>query len=111
MSQITTHVLDGSRGLPASGVTVRLEDSAHELLAVGQTDHDGRIGTFGRDVLPPGTYHLTFETGEYYARLGQATFYPSVTVTVGVEPSTDGTPHYHVPLLLSPFAYSTYRGS
>lgn len=108
MSQITTHVLDQTLGKPASGVAVGLEehDGTKWLpLAVAATDADGRIGDLGPDELAPGRYRLTFDTAGYFA--GQATFYPEVTIVVSI---TDAA-HYHVPLLLSPFAYSTYRGS
>lgn len=108
MSHLTTHVLDASRGLPAAGVGVRLENDAHVTIAQGSTDDDGRIGSLGPDRLPSGTYHLTFAVGGYYAALGVPTFYPSVTITIAVD---EAAAHYHVPLLLSPFAYSTYRGS
>ncbi|MFT4294375.1 MAG: hydroxyisourate hydrolase [Micropruina sp.] len=108
MSFVTTHVLDGSRGVPASGVGVRMTDAEHVLVAEGVTDGDGRVPSFGPDALPSGTYHVTFDTGAYFAAAGIATFYPSVTITVAIDSSAA---HYHVPLLLSPFAYSTYRGS
>lgn len=108
MSHLTTHVLDGSRGLPADGVTVRLTDGEGVLVAEGSTDADGRIPDFGPDRLPTGTYHVTFGTGAYFAAAGVPTLYPSVTITIAVDADAA---HYHVPLLLSPFAYSTYRGS
>ncbi len=108
MSFVTTHVLDGSRGVPASGVTVRMTDAEFAVVAEGVTDADGRVPSFGPDTLPNGTYHVTFATGDYFAALGVPTFYPSVTITVAID---SGAAHYHVPLLLSPFAYSTYRGS
>ena len=77
-------------------------------VAEGVTDSDGRIGDLGPASLEPGTYRLTFATGEWFAAAGRATFYPQVVVVF----SLDGErPHHHVPLLLSPFAYSTYRGS
>ncbi len=108
MSYLTTHVLDASRGLPAAGVAVRLIDDAQVTIAQGRTDTDGRIAALGPDRLPTGVYHLTFAVGDYYADHGIATFYPSVTITVALD---ETAAHYHVPLLLSPFAYSTYRGS
>ena len=108
MSHLTTHVLDASRGLPAAGITVRLTDAEGAFVAEESTDADGRIAAFGPDRLPTGVYQLTFGTGEYFAGHGVPTFYPSVTITVAVDA---GAAHYHVPLLLSPFAYSTYRGS
>jgi|SRR5579875_1507552 len=110
MSMVTTHVLDTALGQPAPGVPVRLEqvgDSGASVLAEGVTDADGRVRDFGPDGLAPGTYRVVFGTGAYFARSGQRAFYPEVTVSFLVE---DGG-HYHVPLVLSPFAYSTYRGS
>jgi 5-hydroxyisourate hydrolase len=76
------------------------------VIASGRTDEDGRLA-LGPDTLEPGTHTLTFATGDYFAARGVATFYPSVTVAFTVAER----PHYHVPLLLSPFGYSTYRGS
>ena len=109
MSTVTTHVLDTTLGRPAAGVAVRLEraDGAG-LVASGVTDTDGRIGDLGPDGLAPGLYRIVFGTGAYFARDRRRTFYPEVTVTFEVE---DGTGHCHVPLVVSPFAYSTYRGS
>ncbi|QEV98724.1 hydroxyisourate hydrolase [Microbacterium caowuchunii] len=110
MTHLTTHILDATRGAPAADVSVtlarHLPSSAAEPVAAGRTDADGRLA-IGPDVLAPGTYALTFATGEYFAELGVEGFYPQVTVTFTV---TDER-HYHVPLLLSPFSYSTYRGS
>jgi 5-hydroxyisourate hydrolase len=111
MSTVTTHVLDASQGRPAAGVPVRLEHLASgepSPVAEASTDDDGRVRELGPDGLPPGTYRVVFDTGAYFARSGQRTFYPEVTVSFLVE-SADA--HYHVPLVLSPFAYSTYRGS
>ncbi len=114
MSAITTHVLDTSRGRPASGVHVRLEaqkgGGGWEVLAEGATDGDGRL----RDLLPAehalaaGIYRLVFEVGSYLRAHAQEGFYPEVPVVFEV---SDPTQHYHVPLLLSPYGYSTYRGS
>ena len=111
MSTVTTHVLDTSLGQPAAGVDVRLErlDGADPSpVAQGRTDDDGRVRDFGPDGLPPGTYRVTFDTGSYFARTGRHGFYPEVAISFSID-SADG--HYHVPLVLSPFAYSTYRGS
>ena len=112
VSAITTHVLDTARGRPAAGLVVRLElVSAASLKPVGQsvTDADGRARDLGPAQLPPGTYRLVFGTGEYFAARGiEPAFFPEVSVTFLVD---GAAPHYHVPLLLSPFAYSTYRGS
>lgn len=102
---LSTHVLDATSGRPAAGVAVRLA-RRDELLAEAVTDADGRIAALGD--LPAGTYTLTFDTGGYFAATGQQGFYPEVAVTFTV---TEPGRHLHVPLLLSPFAYSTYRGS
>ncbi|WP_402464465.1 hydroxyisourate hydrolase [Isoptericola aurantiacus] len=111
MSHLTTHVLDTTAGVPATGVAVELTDAGGASMATGTTDDDGRAA-LGPDLLPAGRYTLTFATGAYFAAQGTETFYPVVTVTFVVEVADDGTsPHHHVPLLLSPFAYSTYRGS
>jgi 5-hydroxyisourate hydrolase len=132
---VTTHVLDTARGRPAAGVPVRLEQvsgpgatgTAATEIAATATDSDGRASSLGPDRLPPGIYRLVFDTAAYLgdwgpdADLGPGedaggrnsasqpeAFFPEVAVTFRI----DGvTPHYHVPLLLSPFGYSTYRGS
>ena len=103
---LSTHVLDAARGCPAAGVAVRLEREGR-LLTNGHTDADGRVPELAAD-LPVGTYRLTFDTGGYFATTGRPVFYPEVTVTFAV---TDAARHHHVPLLLSPFSYSTYLGS
>lgn len=111
MSAVTTHVLDAALGRPAAGVAVRLERVFEgEVVALAElpTDADGRVRDLGPDVLPGGIYRLVFDTGDYFAAGGRTTFYPEVAVTFAI---ADGQPHHHVPLLLSPFAYSTYRGS
>jgi 5-hydroxyisourate hydrolase len=109
MSTVTTHVLDTALGQPAAGVAVRLERPGDTgPVAEGVTNADGRIGDLGPDGLAPGLYRIVFGTGAYFARDRRRTFYPEVAVTFEVE---DGTGHYHVPLVVSPFAYSTYRGS
>ena len=109
---ITTHVLDTARGRPAAGVPVVLEratEDAWELVGAGATDADGRL----RDLVPAGApvpdgrYRLTFDTGAYFRTNGETGFYPEVAVVFTVA----GGEHHHVPLLLSPFGYSTYRGS
>lgn len=105
MISISTHVLDTGSGEPASDVTVILQRRAgEEWEAVNSavTDGDGRVGDLGSD-LAPGAYRLCFDTGGYGNR-----FYPEVVVVVDLGDSSD---HYHIPLLLSPFGYSTYRGS
>jgi 5-hydroxyisourate hydrolase len=104
VSLVTTHVLDTAAGRPANGVPVRLE-SGGRLVAQGRTDEDGRIGDLGPERLEPGVYRLVFDTGSY---LGPDGFFPEITVSFRI---TDPGAHHHVPVLLSPFAYSTYRGS
>ncbi|MFC7672794.1 hydroxyisourate hydrolase [Mycolicibacterium sp. GCM10028919] len=104
---ISTHVLDAVAGTPAAGVAVTLLDADHTVLSEGNTDDDGRIARVA-ETLPTGVYRLRFDTGAYFARLGTPAFYPEVTVTFEI---VDAAAHHHVPLLLSPYAYSTYRGS
>lgn len=104
--QLTTHVLDATAGTPAAGVGLVLSTVEGEVIATGRTDADGRAA-LGPDVLGRGDHVLRFETGAYFAAAGTPTFHPFVTVAFSVA----GTGHLHVPLLLSPFAYSTYRGS
>jgi hydroxyisourate hydrolase len=109
---ITTHVLDTARGCPAAGVHVRLErsdDDAWTATGEGATDANGRLTTLtqGQSVAA-GTYRLTFDTGRYHRAHGVTPFFPDVQITFVVD---DERGHYHVPLLLSPFGFSTYRGS
>ena len=112
---ISTHVLDASLGTPAGGVSVTLSRLAGGWLDVesGVTDQDGRL-RFVADT-PAGTYCLTFATGPYFAARAVPTFYPEVAITFTIPEPQDAVTgiggHFHVPLLLSPFAYSTYRGS
>lgn len=110
MSTVSTHVLDTSRGRPADGITVQLARAAEPggAIAQGTTDRDGRVGELGPDALPPGIYRLTFATAEYFARAGKPAFFPELAIHFSV---TDPGQHYHVPVLLAPFAYTTYRGS
>ncbi|MEO5969201.1 MAG: hydroxyisourate hydrolase [Bdellovibrionia bacterium] len=113
-SPVTTHILDTSRGRPASSVTVTLEtqspDRVWTHLSSEETDADGRIDNFPGLVtqMQAGIYRLTFMTEPYFKILNMETFYPSVTVIFQIR-----TPekHYHVPLLINPFGYSTYRGT
>lgn len=111
MSPITTHVLDTSLGRPAKGVHVTLErlegDSAREL-ASGITDNDGRITDLLDSSIETGVYRITFDVGAYFEAREQDAFYPSASIVFNVEVSNE---HYHVPLLLNPYGYSTYRGS
>jgi 5-hydroxyisourate hydrolase len=114
MSPITTHVLDTARGRPAEGVGVVLERCLGEAswveLARGTTNADGRLTTLLPDgpALKTGSYRLRFATGAYFASQGVRGFYPEVQVCFQID---DAAAHYHVPLLLSPFGYATYRGS
>jgi 5-hydroxyisourate hydrolase len=113
MSAITTHVLDVSRGSPARGVPITLERqtaTGWEIIGQGATDDDGRLRNLlaPGSSLEPGNYRLTFDTGAYFALQGIEGFYPQAAVVFTVR---DAAQHYHVPLLLSPFGYSTYRGS
>jgi 5-hydroxyisourate hydrolase len=103
---LSTHVLDAALGRPAEGVAVRLE-RAGSSLAEASTDADGRVKELAAE-LPAGDYRITFGTGGYFAATDQRGFYPEVVVSFTV---TDPARHHHVPLLLSPFAYSTYLGS
>ena len=114
MSPITTHVLDTARGRPAGGVQVQLESGdgagGFVLLGRGATDADGRCQTLLPDQhrLAPGVYRLRFDTGAWFAAQGLEAFFPSVEIVFELKTVER---HYHVPLLLSPFGYSTYRGS
>ncbi len=103
MPTLSTHVLDTSQGRPAAGVPVHLLDASGTALADGVTDDDGRIASLGGD-LPAGVYTVRFSVGVYQPD----GFYPEVAVTFTV--ASDEL-HYHVPLLLSAYGYSTYRGS
>lgn len=114
MSAITTHILDISIGRPAAGVLVKLErqtsDGQWEPIGIQKTDNDGRA----RDLIPDGeqlvaaVHRLTFDVGPYFGEQQVDSFYQEVTIAFNVN---DVSQHYHVPLLLSPFGYSTYRGS
>jgi 5-hydroxyisourate hydrolase len=106
---LSTHVLDATTGVPAAGVLVTLESrdgGGWSAAAEARTDADGRV----RDLGAPGVgvHRISFDTAGYFAARGVASFYPQVSVTFEV---VDASAHHHVPLLLSPFAYSTYRGS
>jgi 5-hydroxyisourate hydrolase len=103
---VSTHVLDAVLGRPAMGIAVRLF-AGEELLAEGVTDADGRCRLFEGATLF-GTHRLVFATGPWFTEQGRESFFPEVVLTFGVEEPAE---HHHVPLLLSPFAYSTYRGS
>ena len=112
MSEITTHVLDTSLGRPAAGVPVTLEAregaAGWKQLGRGTTDADGRLRNLAPQPLPAGTYRLTFDSRAYFESLETASFYPEVAIVFEVR---DAETKYHVPLLISPYSYSTYRGS
>jgi 5-hydroxyisourate hydrolase len=106
---LSTHVLDAITGTPAAGVDVTVEsrvDDNWQHVAAGSTDADGRIRELGTP--GAGVHRISFDTGSYFTRAGVAAFYPQVTVTFEI---VDAGAHHHVPLLLSPYAFSTYRGS
>ncbi len=107
MTGLSTHVLDAVSGRPAQGVRVRLLDAAESSVASGTTDSDGRIADLAATVLAAGRYRLVFDTGTWFTDNGIDGFYPEVIISF----QADGSGHLHVPLLLSPYAYSTYRGS
>ena len=112
MSQLTTHILDTTKGKPAQGVTILLfqqHSDGWKQLTIGTTNADGRIPNLLQkdSILEPGVYKMKFETKEYFEKQGVQTFYPFVEITFTIT----GSEHYHVPLLLNPFGYSTYRGS
>ena len=110
MSAITTHLLDTARGRPARGIPVRLEalEPHPHVLAQETTDEDGRVPELGPERVEKGTYRLVFDTAAYHAAQGETGFFPEVVITFALD---DPDQHYHVPVLLSPFAFSTYRGS
>lgn len=111
MSTLSTHVLDTARGVPAAHIEVALyrsDGAVRTSLAHAQTDADGRIvSPFGNE-LEPGWYELVFTVGAYFKRLETASFYDEIAIRFRIEKNT---PHVHVPLLLAPYGYSTYRGS
>jgi len=107
---LSSHVLDLVRGTPAAGVAIRWErqvDGDWEPVAEAVTDDDGRVSGW-EGATTAGVHRLVFGSGDYFAAQGSTTFYPEVVVVFEV---TDTSAHHHVPLLLSPFGYSTYRGS
>jgi 5-hydroxyisourate hydrolase len=116
MSSLSTHVLDSATGRPAEGMAVTLAVGAEAdrsggplwlPLGVGVTDPDGRFNKWEPGLRGPGNYRLTFDTERWFAARDRECFYPEVTITFTVNADV----HYHVPLLLAPYAYSTYRGS
>ena len=112
MSQVTTHILDTTKGKPAAGVTIIIYEGGNDEwneLSRGVTNDDGRLPTLldKETILQQGIYKLRFETKDYFDRSQTKTFYPYVEIVFEIS----STEHYHVPLLLNPFGYSTYRGS
>jgi len=119
VSTISTHVLDTALGRPATGIRVSLErvESRSDArvatvmttgLGARTTDTNGRIPALADSPIDPGTYHIRFETSDYFSRTDRPVFYPEVVVTIRIDAADE---HFHIPLLLSPFGYSTYRGS
>jgi len=113
VTQISSHILDTALGQPAAEVVVTLQQQLQDdwlMLGSAATDADGRISDFTGtgEALPAGTYRLTFYIGDYHEQLGARGFYPQIDVTFEI--GGDGQ-HYHVPLLVNPYGYSTYRGS
>jgi 5-hydroxyisourate hydrolase len=108
VSQVSAHVLDARLGVPAAGVGVTLLDAAGTVLAQTVTDGDGRVRDLGPERLEEGTYAVRFASGAYFDAQDVASFHPEVLVTFRV---LAGETHHHIPLLLSPYAYTTYRGS
>jgi 5-hydroxyisourate hydrolase len=111
---VSVHVLNLQSGEPTAGIHVTLEQRSGEQwrqLADGVTNEQGRVAALYPEGKPvtAGEYRIVFQTGEYYARQGQATFFPRIPVEFKVDTPTQQ--HYHIPLLLSPFGYSTYRGN
>lgn len=112
MSQITTHVLDTSTGKPAEGIKIKLyflNNDSWDLIAEGVTNKDGRMSDLIKagKVTSTGVYKMNFDTGSYFSERNIKKFYPFVEIVF----ETDSSEHYHIPLLLNPFGYSTYRGS
>ncbi|CAG70181.1 MULTISPECIES: hydroxyisourate hydrolase [Acinetobacter] len=106
---ISTHILDTHLGKPATQVDVRLYNAkTRDLIGQGVTDQDGRIKNFGREDLEAGAYLLEYDVAPYFSQKQLKTFFPQVLIQFAIENPAE---HYHVPLLISPFAYSTYRGS
>lgn len=114
MKGISTHVLDTARGMPARDLGVQLERNENSgqwrMLSSARTGHDGRCSQLlpEGEAFSPGIYRLAFDTGTYYSTQGLRSLYPIVQVTFSVP---DGESHFHIPLLLSPYGYTTYRGS
>ncbi|XP_030621616.1 5-hydroxyisourate hydrolase isoform X2 [Chanos chanos] len=113
-SPLTTHVLNTGMGVPGAGMALSLHrldpvTSAWSLITAGTTNDDGRCpGLITRECFTPGVYKIRFESGQYWEGLGETCFYPYIEIVFNI---TDAAQKFHVPLLLSRFSYSTYRGS
>lgn len=112
MSQITTHILDTTKGKPATGVRISLYQQHNEdwkEIGIGTTNNDGRVSDLLKKdaLLDLGIYKMRFETGEYFDKQGIQSFYPFVEIIFTITTKE----HYHIPLLISPHGYNTYRGS
>jgi 5-hydroxyisourate hydrolase len=112
MSQLTTHILDTTKGKPAQGVSISLYQQHNDEwkeIGIGTTNQDGReMDLLKKDVLlEPGIYKMRFETGDYFDKQGIQSFYPYVEIIFTISTQE----HYHIPLLISPHGYNTYRGS
>ncbi|MEH3155623.1 MAG: hydroxyisourate hydrolase [Gordonia paraffinivorans] len=107
MASVSTHVLDAVAGKPAVGMAVTLTGEDGTEIAGGTTDDDGRIGPLAEG-LATGIHRIRFDTGAWFTDQGVESFYPEVVIAFRI---TDAEGHHHVPILLSPFAFSTYRGS
>lgn len=105
---ISTHILDTHLGKPAVDIAIKLFSEDGTLLGVGWSNVDGRVTDFGLNEIKVGAYSLEFSTSIYFTGLGLDTFFPKVVIPFYVK---DVSQHFHIPLLISPFAYSTYRGS
>lgn len=105
---ISTHILDTNLGKPAASITIRLFSEDGTLLAEAWTNADGRVTDFGLTEFKAGSYSLEFVTSPYFECLGLDTFFPKAVIHFYVK---NPSQHFHIPLLISPFAYSTYRGS
>jgi 5-hydroxyisourate hydrolase len=115
MGQLTTHILDTANGTPAAGVDIRLYtlDGDRSLCAAAVTNEDGRTGhpLVEGDAMTAGTYEIEFDIGAYFRAKGVGASEPAFLDTVVIRVSLNADEHYHVPLLVSPWSYSTYRGS
>lgn len=105
---ISSHILDTHLGKPATDVVIKLFDAQEQLIAESKTNNDGRVADFNLSEIQTGQYRLVFYIADYFNRFDLDTFFPKVVIDFSVN---DINQHYHIPLLISPFAYSTYRGS